>query len=190
VGKGENTPTFPLENEGGTFMSKKKKKEAYDIAEVIKLLIEEQSHLARLSWDSPQAKAVTDDSEFRAMVTNSLRAWLEESVNNHIDVLTADYQKELCRNERLLRKADKKLGDVKYALRYERDVKDNLNKEIKSLKHDIKELKQILRQVGYYDGVANIGDSLKKVNHGYRKSISSLKRYELPVSRARIGGEL
>jgi predicted RNase H-like nuclease (RuvC/YqgF family) len=160
---------------------KNKKREIVFSEEEFISLMNHMRYSTNVDWRSKEAEAVIDDNEFRAMVRDSMKDWMEETLNKRIDEMTAQYEKLFSKYKRILHDTEKKLTKVKYANERMRD--DNarmrgdlvrLRKDYRALKKEVEAVKKILGYIGYCDGVAPIDSSLKKVRHGYKKEIKEI----------------
>jgi predicted RNase H-like nuclease (RuvC/YqgF family) len=161
-------------------MSKKRNKQGnIPIEEVIKLLrecsVHSANHSAKADLDLKELNERAKDDDFLETLNNSV----EECVDERIEQLTKEYQKEISRCENLVHKAERKLSDVKYELQRSRDTSHELWKEIKHLKKTVKVIKQILKHIAYCNGAAPVGASLRKIKRGY-KHLSALRHYYVP----------
>lgn len=168
-------------------MSKKRNKQGnIPIEEVIKLLrecsVHSANHSAKADLDLKELNERAKDDDFLETLNNSV----EECVDERIEQLTKEYQKEIsrCENlvhkaENLLHKTERKLSNVKYELQRSRDTTHELRKEIKRQKKTVKVMEQILRHIAYCNGAAPVDASLRKIKRGY-KHLSALRHYYVP----------
>lgn len=168
-------------------MSKKRNKQGnIPTEEVIKIIRECSVHSAKVDLDLTELRERAKDDDFLEKLNNSIHKSLEECVDERIEQLTKEYQKEISRCENLVHKAEnlvhkteRKLSNVKYELQRSRDTSHELRKEIKRQKKTVKVMEQILRHIAYCNGAAPVDASLRKIKRGY-KELSALRHYYVP----------